>query len=74
MHQKQIAEEKKRKEEELQYKRQKMFEKFEKLAQKARYSKEEFYREVFTPNSLALLSIMKNYNNNFRFLINLFDI
>ena len=33
-----------------------MLEKFEKVAQKARYNKDYFYREIFTPNSLALLS------------------
>lgn len=33
-----------------------MLEKFEKLAQKARFDREEFYREVFTPRSRALLS------------------
>lgn len=35
-----------------------MLEKFEKIAQKAHYNKDEFYRNVFTPNSLALLSIL----------------
>ena len=33
-----------------------MLEKFEKISQKARYNKDEFYREVFTPGSLAVLS------------------
>ena len=33
-----------------------MLEKFEKIAQKARFNKDEFYREVFTPNSMAILS------------------
>lgn len=51
-----IAEEKRRQEELLRRKKQMMLEKFEKLAQKGRYNKDEFYREVFTPNSLALLS------------------
>lgn len=52
-----IAEEKRRQEELLKRKKHMMLEKFEKLAQKARYNKDEFYREVFTPTSLALLSI-----------------
>lgn len=33
-----------------------MLEKFEKIAHKARFDKDEFYREVFTPSSLAILS------------------
>jgi len=52
------AEEKRRQEEQLIRKKQIMLEKFEKLAQKARYNKDEFYREVFTPSSLAILSII----------------
>jgi len=51
-----IAEEKIRQEEQLMRQRQIMLEKFKKLAQKAKYNKDEFYREVFTPTSLALLS------------------
>lgn len=33
-----------------------MIEKFEKIAHKVRFDKDEFYREVFTPTSMALLS------------------
>jgi len=33
-----------------------MLEKFEKIAQKARYNKNEFYRGVFSPKHLAFIS------------------
>jgi len=56
-------EEKRRKDELLKTKKYKMLEKFEKIAQKARFNKDEFYREIFTPNSLALLCININFIN-----------
>ena len=46
-----------------------MLEKFKKLAQKAKYNKDEFYREVFTPTSLALLSNKNSWNKIFKFKI-----
>jgi len=55
--QKQLYNEEKRKlDEELRIKKRIMLEKFEKIAQKAKYQKDEYYREVFTPKTLALLS------------------
>jgi len=51
-----IAEEKRRQDAELRKKKRVMLENFENLAQKARYNRDEFYREVFTPRSRALLS------------------
>jgi len=42
--------------EEIRRNKNNMLQKFEKCAQKAKYDKDLFYREVFTPNSLALLS------------------
>lgn len=52
-----IAEEKRRRDDELRKTKRMMLDKFEKLAQKARYNRDEFYRECFTPRSRALLSI-----------------
>lgn len=37
-----------------------MLARFEKIAQKARRNKDNFYREIFTPSSLAVLSKNKN--------------
>lgn len=50
------AEEKRRKEELLRWNKIKMLETFEKISQKGRYNKDEFYREVFSSASMALLS------------------
>ena len=50
------AEERRKREELLRRNKISMLEKFEKIAQKARYNKDEFYREVFTPNSMPILS------------------
>lgn len=54
--QKQLYEEEKRKQDEqLRRKKQIMLEKFERMAQKARFKKDDFYRQIFTPRSMALL-------------------
>jgi len=54
--QKQLYEEEKRKQDEqLRRKKQIMLEKFQKMAQKARFKKDDFYRQIFTPRSMAIL-------------------
>jgi hypothetical protein len=57
-------EEKRKKEDQIRKSKSDMIARFEKIAQKARRNKDNFYREIFTPVSMAVFSI-KKYNLKF---------